>query len=346
MGHEARKLTRKCADGKAVQSDPSDATRPPCPHPEAAAPTPTRLAVCVATYRRPEGLRRLLSALASASFPGSAPKVDVVVVDNDPEGSSREVCKQARDWLPFELHYTIEKRRGIPQVRNTALAVALPFADFVIITDDDVEPTPEWLAELLRVRERYGADVVTGPNPPRFLDEPPDWIVEGRFFEAQRRVTGTLVDTAATNNVLIRCEVLKQMDHLFDERFPLHGGTDSELFRRVAAAGHRMVWAQEAVVYECIPASRVTLRWLLQRAYRIGNAKSRPEIRRLEGVTRAKAIDNGLRCLARGVIALVASTTRGRVERARALCVLASGVGWLMGSVGVRYLEYRRSHGR
>jgi hypothetical protein len=85
---------------------------------------------------------------------------------------------------------------------------------------------------------------------------------------------------------------------------------------------------------------------LLQRAYRIGNAKSRPEIRRLEGVTRAKAIDNGLRCLARGVIALVASTTRGRVERARALCVLASGVGWLMGSVGVRYLEYRRSHGR
>jgi hypothetical protein len=63
-------------------------------------------------------------------------------------------------------------------------------------------------------------------------------------------------------------------------------------------------------------------------------------------VTRAKAIDNGLRCLVHGVIALVAGATRGRAERARGWCALASGAGWLSGSVGMRYLEYRRVHGR
>jgi GT2 family glycosyltransferase len=274
--------------------------------------------------------------------------VDVVVVDNDPEGSARAICESARQWLPFDLHYAIEKRRGIPQARNTALAVAIPFADFVVFTDDDVEPTPEWLAELLRVQALYRADVVAGPNPPRFLDEPAAWMVEGRFFEGQQRVTGTLVDTAATNNVLVRCEVFQQMDRLFDERFALNGCTDSEFFRRVARAGFRMVWAQDALAYECIPASRMTLRWLLQRAYRIANGLGSRELRCLEGLTGSWVFVNGLKCLARGVVhfALAVALRRGAVARVHALLKLVSGVGWLTGLFGLRYREYARVYGK
>jgi succinoglycan biosynthesis protein ExoM len=331
-----------------VQSDPTDTVEAPAPAPEQAAPKPARLAVCVATYLRPEGLSRLLSALASTALPRSAPTVDVVVVDNDPEGSARALCESAREWLPFDLHYAIEKRRGIPQARNTALAVAIPFADFVVFTDDDVEPDAGWLAELLRVQTLYGADVVAGPNPPRFLEEPPAWIVEGHFFDAQQRVTGTLIDTAATHNVLVRSEVFQQMNRLFDERFALHGSTDTEFFKRVHEAGHRMVWAQEAPAYECIPASRVNLRWLLRRSYRISNAMSRPELRRLEGRAGPRVFFDGLKCLARGVIYLVAALARrsGEVERVHALLKIASGAGWLSGVLGFRYSEYARVHGK
>jgi GT2 family glycosyltransferase len=274
--------------------------------------------------------------------------VDVVVVDNDPEGSARAICESARQWLPFDLHYAIEKRRGIPQARNTALAVAIPTADFVVFTDDDVEPAPGWLAELLRVQALYRADVVAGPNPPRFLDEPPAWMRDGGFFNGQQRATGILVDTAATHNVLVRCEVFQQMDRLFDERFALHGCSDSEFFRRVARAGHRMVWAQDALAYECIPASRMTLRWILQRAYRTANGMGRPEIRRLEGLTAPWVFVNGLKCLARGAVhlALAVALRRGAVARVHALLRLVSGVGWLTGLFGLRYREYKRVYGK
>ena len=331
-----------------MQSDPSDDTKATPPPLKQASDESARVAVCVATYLRPEGLQRLLEALASASLPRSAPTVDVVVIDNDPEGSARAICESAREWLPFDLHYAIEKRRGIPQARNTALAVAIPFADFVVFTDDDVEPTPGWLAELLRVQALYRADVVAGPNPPRFLGEPPAWMREGGFLDGQQRVTGTLVDTAATNNVLVRCEVFQKMERLFDERFALHGCTDSEFFRRVARAGHRMVWAQDALAYECIPDSRMTLRWLLQRTYRIANGQGSLELRRLEGLTARWVFGNGLKCLARGTVhlALAIALRRGAVARVHALLKLASGVGWLTGLFGLRYREYARVYGK
>ncbi|MBW2542932.1 MAG: glycosyltransferase, partial [Deltaproteobacteria bacterium] len=268
--------------------------------------------------------------------------------DNDAEGSARELCEYARDWFPFDLHYAIEKRRGIPQARNAALSIAMPLADFVVITDDDVEPTPGWLAELLRVQEVYQADVVAGPNPPRFIEEPPAWAVEGRFFESPRRATGILIEKAATNNVLVRCGALERMGRLFDESLGLQGCDDSEFFRRMAKHGHRMVWADDAIVYECIPASRTTQRWLLQRAYRIANGLGSPELRRLDGVTGPWVFKNGLKCLARGVIhlALAVAQRRGAVTRIHALLQLASGVGWLTGLLGLRYREYARVYGK
>jgi len=307
-----------------------------------------RLAVCVNTYLRPEGLERFLQALAGSAFANPAPRVDVVVVDNDAEGSAREVCEHARDWLPFDLHYVVEKRRGISQARNTALSVAMPLADFVAITDDDAEPTPGWLAELLRVQELWRADVVAGPSPPRFLEEPPAWIVEGRFFEGPRRATGTLVETAATGNALVRCDALERMDRLFDESLGSQGCEDTEFFRRMAQDGHTMVWADDAVVYECIPPTRMTLRWLLQRVYRISNAHGNPEFRHLEGVTRSWVFVNGLKCLVRGTAHLVLAVAlrRGAVARVHALMKLVSGAGWLTGLFGLRYLEYVRVYGK
>jgi succinoglycan biosynthesis protein ExoM len=307
-----------------------------------------RLAVCVNTYHRPEGLERFLRALAGAAFANPTPQVDVVVVDNDAEASARKVCEHAREWFPFDLHYVVEKRRGIPQARNTALSVAMPLADFVVITDDDVEPTPGWLAELLRVQGVYQADVVAGPNPPRFIDEPPAWVVEGRFFESPRRATGIAIKTAATNNVFVRRDALERMDRLFDERLGLQGFDDTEFFRRMAQEGHRMVWADDAIVYECIPETRATLRWLLQRAYRIANGLGGPELRRLEGVTAPWVFSNGLKCLARGAVHLVRAVAlrRGEAARVHALLRLASGAGWLTGLFGLRYREYARVHGK
>ena len=87
-----------------------------------------------------------------------------------------------------------------------------------------------------------------------------DWVEEGGFFESPRHTTGARIDYAFTHNVLVRTAALAGMDTLFDERMALTGGSDAEFFRRFARTGHRIVWADEALVFEWVPATRSRLR--------------------------------------------------------------------------------------
>ena len=306
-----------------------------------------RVDVCIATYRRPRGLLRLLGGLQTQEFPErEAPEVRVVVVDNDPERSARAVCEEARVWLRFPLVYLTEKRRGIPQVRNTAVAAALGQSDFLAFVDDDEVPDAGWLAELLRVQRVRGADAVAGPCLPLFEDEVPGWIVRGRFFEHPRHLTGQRIDYAFTHNVLVRTAALAEMRGLFDERLALAGGSDHELFRRFADTGRRIVWADQAIVNDWIPASRARLGWLLRREFRVGCSLTwaerwrRPRLR-----SDLWLCANAGWCLAKGVALLGLSVLRGRVAAVRALRLVCSGAGRLYALAGRSYEEYRTLHG-
>src|SRR5579883_1155797 len=106
-----------------------------------------RVAVCIATFRRPEGLRRLLSELQEQTFHGEPPAVDVVVVDNDEARSAQAVC---RDSPLARLHYVHEPRRGIPQARNRAIKTARELGcGLIAFIDDDELPANDWLDQLL-----------------------------------------------------------------------------------------------------------------------------------------------------------------------------------------------------
>jgi succinoglycan biosynthesis protein ExoM len=303
--------------------------------------------VCVVSYRRPRGLLRLLSGLQQLRLPEPAPDLRVVVVDNDPERSARPVCQEAQVWLRFPLVYALEKRRGIPQARNAALALALERADAVAFLDDDEEPEPDWLAQLLRVQQETGADAVAGPVVPVFEESPPAWIERGRLFEPSRFATGTRLSSAFTNNVLVRARALAAMDALFDERLALTGGSDDEFFRRFAAAGHSIVWADEAPVHEWVPATRARLGWLLRRQLRVGTCAVLVE-RGLRRPPRPpwRLLAQGLWCVAKGGLLALLALPRGRGPAAAELRVAAFGAGLLAGLCGLVVEEYRAVHGR
>ncbi|UCC32144.1 MAG: glycosyltransferase family 2 protein, partial [Phycisphaerales bacterium] len=111
-----------------------------------------RVAVCVITCRRPEGLQRLLRALNALTFRGDPPDIEVIVVDNDADTSAASVCDLLRRDLNWPLRYEVEPQRGIPFARNRAVACAADTADFVSFIDDDEVPQPSWLDELLAVQ--------------------------------------------------------------------------------------------------------------------------------------------------------------------------------------------------
>jgi glycosyltransferase involved in cell wall biosynthesis len=305
-----------------------------------------RVDICVITYRRPNGLQRLLGALQRLVVPEPGCEVRVVVVDNDPAGSAREVCSDAEGWLTHPITYAVEKARGIPQARNTALSIALSQADFVAFIDDDSEPDPLWLVELCRVQCARQADAVTGPVRPAFEEPPPHWIERGRFFERPRHITGQRIEYARTGNVLVSTRALATLDRLFDERMALTGSSDTELFRRFAGQGRRVVWADGAIVHEWVPPTRATARWILKRGYRVGASQSLidREIRE-PALAGSRVLAHGAWCCGKGLALAVLGAVRGRAGIVRGLRLLAVGLGRLAGLAGHRYEEYRTVHG-
>ena len=306
-----------------------------------------KIDVCVITYRRPEGLLRLLGGIQQQRLHEPAPQVRVVVVDNDPEASAEAICDEARAWLDFELLYVVEKRRGIPQARNRALSVSLGHADFVAFIDDDEVPEPDWLAELADVQRIHDADAVHGPVLPLFAADPPRWVTRGGFFDRARHETGSRLAYAYTNNLLVRTRALASLDRLFDERMALTGSSDTELFERFARRGHQIVWADDAEVVEHVPESRVSLRWVVMRQFRVGTASVIIDrvCREQPKVPWRMAAHAGW-CLVKGglqSLRILAGNAAGAVS---GLQLVALGVGRLAGLLGYRYEEYRVIHGR
>lgn len=308
----------------------------------------TRVAVCVITYKRPEGLRRLLEGLDRLRFEKvEAPELEVVLVDNDPAGSA---CASggAASGYAYPLRCFVEPRRGIPHARNTALAAVDGGVDFVAFVDDDEVPEPGWLDELLSVQRLCDADVVAGPVVRHFEEEPPAWVVEGGFFVKQRYATGQRIKYPDTANALVRWRVLEEMDEHFDERMALSGGEDTHLFLRMHRAGRTMVWADGGVVHELIPRSKANAAWILRRAYRLGNSLSICEVDVYPGdhAFRALRVAKATARIARGTLLLAVSPLRGKHASVRALQDVFRGVGMLAGLVGFAYQEYAKTHGK
>ncbi len=270
--------------------------------------------------------------------------LQVVVVDNDPAGSAKAVCDEMAARHAYPLHYLVEKRRGIPFARNAALAVALSDTDFVAFIDDDEIPESDWLAELLRVQAYYKADVVTGPCLPQYVEPPPSWVVDGAFHERPRHPTGTLRDVAFTHNALVRAAVFQTIDRHFDESMALNGGDDEEFFARVFAAGFQIVWADNAIVRERIPASRSTLRWILRRGFRVGTSSAWVQLHHRSS-TQLRLLAHGVYCMVKGAGIALSAPLRGRAVGVKGLQLVGYGLGRIAGSAGFLHQEYRVVHG-
>lgn len=306
------------------------------------------VAVAISTYRRPRGLAALLRSLwIQQMAPGLAASVRVVVVDNDAAESARAVVDAAAAESPWPVEYAVEPERNISRARNRGVDAALAAgATHVAFIDDDEEAAPGWLAELLRVRAAYAADVVWGRVVATLPADAPRWIAQGGFFDRGRMPTGTPVPVAETANALVSAEVLRRLEGPFDPAFGVTGGGDSHFFLRAAASGARMVWADDAVVTEPVPPNRANARWILRRAFRVGNGgvfierSTRPAVRWLPARV-AKATGR----VAVGAALLVAAPLRGRAAAVAALRSVASGVGAFSGLLGYRYVAYRQVDG-
>jgi succinoglycan biosynthesis protein ExoM len=306
------------------------------------------VSVCIASYQRPEGLKRLLLGLNQLEFLKSdTPDIEVIVIDNDQTGSAHPVCVQIEGKFRWSLKYYIESQRGISYARNRAVASVSQQSSFVAFIDDDEVPDKSWLDELLSVQKNYDADVVTGPVMPHFIkSDVPTWVTKGGFFEPRRYPTGHSLEVAYTNNVLVRLNILRKIDTVFDERFALTGGEDSHLFMRLYRAGYKFIWANEALVHEWIPQTRTSIKWVLERGYFGWSAHSICERELYPSIAViCIRVVKGIALITKGLCLMFPSVFLGQHALIKALLNVYRGIGTLAGVIGVRYQAYKVTHG-
>lgn len=324
--------------GKSVHTDSSSMVLADCAATEKFDRTAT-VVVGVATFRRPSQLRDLLPDLIKQAADLDA---RVVVVDNDPAASARDVVTAAE-----RVHYVHEPRPGLASVRNRLLAEAGD-ADVLVFIDDDERPTAGWLAALVGVWRRTGCTAVSGPVRSVFQHPPGRLVSETGVFDRVRRPTGTQLTGAATNNLLLDLRWLRSHSLAFDPEFGESGGEDTMLTHSIIAAGGTIVWCDEAEVTETVPADRLRLGWVMRRLVRTSNSWARVEIkvgkardayRKTFVATVARVPYLGGRGIAYTLLGLLTRDRRRQATGLRDVCC-AIGVG--LAAAGRVRAEYRR----
>ncbi len=227
--------------------------------------------IVIPSYRRPDGLARALNGCLAQR--GVDSPFEIVVVDNDPDGSAEPVTAAIAMTSAVPIRYVAERRPGISHARNTGVAAAL--GRYLVFLDDDEEPGPGWLAAFLATIRHCGADLVVGPVYPLFPAANPaaDAYRHRRYTRDARVPTGTtLARWAGIGNTILDKERCFSGDEPFDPALGLSGGEDTVFLRRLLRTGRTLVWCAEAAVQETVPADRLDARYLLKRAFRGGQS--------------------------------------------------------------------------
>ncbi|MFG6492860.1 glycosyltransferase family 2 protein [Microbacterium sp. P03] len=292
-----------------------------------------KIVVAVPTFKRPQALDSLLTALReqTAGLPAR-----VLVIDNDPDGSASEVCAR------HEVTYVREPSAGLAAVRNRALDES-PAEDALAFIDDDELPGAGWLPTLVERWMRSGATAVSGRVESRFpegFDDP--WIRAGGFFTRIAFDDGAHQPFAPTNNLLLDLAFTREHSLRFDSDFGMSGGEDILFTTQIVAAGGTIVSCPAALVYDDVAADRLNRSWVLRRAYRVGISTVRADLVDRHGLARrARWIARGAARLAAGSGRwLWGSLSRSDKHEARGARAAARGAGMVMAAFGADYAEY------
>lgn len=236
-----------------------------------------KVTVAIPTYNRADFLRQTLAGIVAQQFPRD--HFEVLVIDNNSRDHTRAVVAEFASAKPAP-RYILEPQQGLDYARNRAIAEAR--GDIVLFGDDDILVAPDWIAQmavplLADPTRRIGA--VGGEVIPVFPDGLPDWVREWHAPLAFRADTGPLPPQHSPMGANLAFP-----KWAFEQLGPFHtaldraagnyfSGGDSEMIRRVRAAGLEVWFSPAAAVKHQMPASRTTFRYARRHAF--DSARSR-----------------------------------------------------------------------
>jgi len=222
--------------------------------------------VVVPTYNRPERLEKSIQALIYQSIS----EYNVIIVDDGSDNPKQETLLSRIESEYSNLKVIHQDNSGPAVARNTGWREAK--SEIILFTDDDCLPSESWIFDLATAFEDDIA-AVGGPFVPdekhyhsSIFAKYHRWQAEETYrpIEQARKQQDPLPH-GITANIAYRRSVLEEVGG-FDESFPIAGGEDTDLIKRVAQLGYSFKYVPTAVYHNDL----YTLKTFLKRSYNRG----------------------------------------------------------------------------
>lgn len=286
------------------------------------------ISVLIASMGR-ASLARTLESLAAVRVPAGE-ALEVVIADDSAD--LRVAPLVARLDTPLAIRVVPVGAGNVSLARNASLEAAA--GAWLAFIDDDETAEPGWLEGLLSAAAEFDADAVFGPVFPAYPAATPAWFrrADPLFQDWKWGENGREIGHGRTGNTLLRRAAVGALR--FDPAFGRSGGEDHDFFRRLAAAGGRMVVTDRARVHEIVPQDRVDAGYVLRRAIRAGQTYA---ITQGRGGGRLRGLVFGADALAKLAVAGTLAALLRPFDRARAFRLrmrMSTNYGKLLGIAG------------
>lgn len=227
------------------------------------------ITVVLCTYNRCADLAGALESIAQSAMPESA-TWEVLVVDNNSTDQTANIVQEFICRYPERFRYLFEPQPGKSYALNAGIAAAQ--GSVLAFVDDDISVEPTWLwrltGALLDGEEWAG---VGGRTLPAEKFTPPAWLPTTGIHN-WIPVVFPYFDLG-DQQIELNCAPYGTNMAFRKSVFQKHGGfridlgpspqsqirnEDTELGRRLLAAGERLRYEPSAVVYHPVPQGRVT----------------------------------------------------------------------------------------
>ena len=227
-----------------------------------------RVLVAICTRDRPHLLQSCLDSVC-AQIPHEGAEMDLLVVENNDRLTCQDIVERQRQTSGRTIHLVLEPELGIPFARNRCGIWGQESGyDWILLIDDDEIARKDWFRAMVDASRAFTADVFHGPVISVYPTDAPSWIMGAR---KRSRPTGAVMTKAATNNTMVSARVFAPDGYAlsFDPNLRFSGGEDTDFFLRLSKAGGKILWINEAVVEEPVNDGRLSLKWQLQRTFRV-----------------------------------------------------------------------------
>jgi len=240
------------------------------------------ITVILCTYNRAASLGAALDSVLASLMP-SGVAWELLVVDNNSKDNTRAIVTDYIARFPDRVRYLCETKQGLSNARNAGIQNAR--GEVIAFMDDDVTLDPNWL-QLLTSHLLDGSHSGAGGRvrPPKDFVAP-DWLtLDGGRMDASGVLAlfdagdqpGELQKPPFGANMAFRREMFEKHGNFRADLGrcgdDLIGNEDTEFGNRLLAAGERLRYEPEAVVYHPVSPDRLNQKYFLAWWFAYGRA--------------------------------------------------------------------------